>query len=107
MWMPPNQLFTDLFGHVVDVESSAFARDLRVHYDEQQKIAELFPKVRVVLRARRFGDLVSFFDCCGQERLVSLLAVPWTAAGRAKLRHDCAELREGIRLQILHNERCV
>ena len=35
----------------VDVESSSFARDLRMHDDEQKQIAQFLSKVRIIFGA--------------------------------------------------------
>src|SRR5439155_6529356 len=96
MWMSPHQFVRNFLKHVVDVEAPGFLGDLGVHDDQQQKIAQLLAKMRVVFRARGFRHFVSLFNQGRQQRFVRLLPVPWATAGRAKLRNDVAELREVI-----------
>ena len=47
--MSPDQFFGDLSNDIVDLESAGFAGDLRVHHNQEQKIPELFAKMRVIL----------------------------------------------------------
>ena len=63
--------------------------------------------MRVVPGASGLGHFVSFFNRGRQQRFVRLLAVPRATARRAKFGNNVAKLRELIRFQILHNERCV
>src|SRR6266852_6982747 len=94
MWMSPNQFLGDLRNDVVDVKFPCFARYLGVHDYEKQKVAEFFPKMRVVFSAGSFGDFVSFFDRRGQQRFMRLLPVPRTTARRAQFGNDVAKLLE-------------
>ena len=83
---------------MLDVEATCFACDLRVHDDQQQEIAQLLAKMRVVFRARGLRHFVSFFNQRRQQRFVRLLPVPWATAGRAQCCDDFAKLREADRL---------
>jgi hypothetical protein len=80
-----------------------------VHHGEQDQIAELLAEILIVAGANRSGDFVGLLDEPRKQRLVSLLPVPGTAAGRPEFGNNLAELREIVRrlLQIFHSERCV
>jgi hypothetical protein len=47
-----------VLNYLFDVEAAGFARDLRMHHYEQQKIAEFLAKMCIVLRARGLGRFV-------------------------------------------------
>jgi len=94
--MSADQLLADLIKHIVDIESAAFTRDLGMHYHQEQKIAQLLAKMRVVPDPCGFGYFIRFFNCGGKERVVCLLAVPWTATRRAQPRDDLAKSRKLI-----------
>src|SRR5713101_9071764 len=92
MRMTPDQFLGHIPNNIVDVKLAGFARDLGVQHDEKEKIAQFFAKIRVVVRPHRPGHFVSFFNQSRQERLMRLLAVPWTTTGGAQLRDDFAQL---------------
>src|SRR6266699_883535 len=92
MRMTPNQFLRHVPNNTVDVKLAGFARDLSVHHDEKEKIAQFFAKIYVVVRPHRTGHFVSFFNQSRQERLMRLLAVPLTAAGCAQAHDDFAQL---------------
>src|SRR6476619_6437577 len=94
MRVPPDQFVRHMLNHLLDAEPAGFARDLRVHYYEQQKIAELLAKMRVVLSARGLSRFVYLLYERRQQRLVGLLAIPGATIGSAKFRDNVAELRE-------------
>src|SRR3982751_625029 len=75
MRVPPDQFVRHMLNHLLDTEPGGFARDLRVHYYEQQKIAELLAKMRVVLRARSLSRFVYLLYERWQQRLVGLLPI--------------------------------
>ena len=58
MRMPPDEFVRHLLNHLLGVEPAGFARDLGMHYYEQQEIAEFLAKMRVVLSARGLGHFV-------------------------------------------------
>src|SRR5947207_11573012 len=94
VWMPPDQFIGDLRDHVVDLELTGFTRDLGVHDHEKQKIAEFFPKMRLVLSVSSFGNFISFLDRRRQKRFVRLFPIPRTAARGAQLGDDVTEALE-------------
>src|SRR2546430_12371493 len=94
VWMPPDQFIGDLRDHVVDLELTGFTRDLSVHDHEKQKIAEFFPKMRLVLSVSSFGNFIGFLDRRWQKRFVGLFPVPRTPARRAQFGDSVAQLLE-------------
>ena len=106
MRMTPDQFLRHVPNNIADVKLAAFARDLGVHHDEKEKIAQFFAKICVVVRPHRPGHFVSFFNQSRQERLMRLLAVPRTTAGCAQARDDFAQLPKFAH-QIRQSERCV
>src|SRR5947209_12537280 len=97
MRMSANQLLSDVANDLLDIKSFPFTRNLSMHDYDEQKIAKFLPKMSVVLRARGFGNFIRFLDRRRQQRLVRLLAVPRTTAGRSKFGDNLYELFEVIR----------
>ena len=81
-------------GDLVDGEAFLFRRDLGMHDDKQEQIAQLLAQVRVVPGADRPGHLISFVHQRRNERCIRLFAVPRTAVGFAQFCDDLAKLRE-------------
>ena len=52
----------DGFGHLRRVEASFFGRDLSVHRDLQEKVAQLLHHLRVIAGVDRLEQLVSLFE---------------------------------------------
>ena len=82
MRMTPHQLFAHAFEHFVDSKSAGFARDLRVHHDQEKKIAQFLAQIRIMARITTFFTL----EDAGAERFVRLFAIPRTTARRAAAR---------------------
>src|SRR4029453_3755122 len=53
MRVTPDQFLRYILEHAVDVEPVEFAGDFGVHHDQQQEVAEFFPKICVIVGARR------------------------------------------------------
>src|SRR5258706_1916903 len=58
-----------------------------MHRHLQEKVAQLFLDLGVVTRVDRLEQLVRLLKQIGTQRLVGLLAIPWTTARRAKPGH--------------------
>src|SRR5437016_3362124 len=77
--MAANQLLTDRIGHVAHGEVTSLCRDLGLHQDLEQDVAQLFAELGHRLLVDRLQDLVGFLEHAGAQRRASLLAIPGTA----------------------------
>ncbi len=60
--MPADQFRGDFLQDALDLKSTALARDLRVHQNQQHDVAQFFPQIFVVLLADRGRDFVGFLE---------------------------------------------
>ena len=107
--MTADEFVADAAGDVVEIEAIAFLCELGVKDNLQEKVAEFFLEIFVVLGLDCGNGFVSFLDKIGDEGIMSLLGVPRTTAGGTKTMHDSAEavdlavgLRAGDHLFIGH-----
>ena len=88
------------------LEASFLRGDLRMKSHLEEKIAQLFDEFLVVATFESVQHLVGLFDEIRPQRVMGLLAVPWTAAGIAQTLLNRNELlkpvarRELIRMGI-------
>ena len=100
VWMTADEFVANTAGDVVKIEAIIFLRELGVEDNLQEKVAEFLLKVFVVVCLDGGNSFVSFLDEIGDEGIVGLFGVPWTAAGGAKTMHDSAkavDLAVGLR----------
>src|SRR5262249_58274930 len=71
-------------------------RHLGVKEDLQQQITQLGAQLAVVARVDRLDHLVRLLDQIRFDRVVRLLAIPWTSARRAQPMHDRHQLLERL-----------
>src|SRR5687768_11636040 len=62
MGMPADQFGRDVAENSFDIEPPLFPGDFRVHYGEQDQVAQFLAKILVVTGADRSGDFVSLLD---------------------------------------------
>jgi hypothetical protein len=82
MRMAAHHFRIDLLDDVRDVEFPGFGGELRVKDDLQQQIAELLRELPGIAAVQRVQRLVGLLHQIRAQRIVRLLAVPGTAAGR-------------------------
>src|SRR5450755_4830719 len=90
MRMPANKFCRHVRQDLANIEPAFFLGDLRMHYGKQNKVTELFAQILIITRADGARDFVRLLDQARKQRLISLLAVPRTAIGRAELGDDIA-----------------
>src|SRR5580765_313769 len=63
----------------------------------QQHVAQLLRQFGAVLPVENFQHFVGFFEKIGFQRLMRLLAVPWTSVRRAQRSHQIHECMKSFR----------
>ena len=88
MWMPPDQFVSYPGNDAGNVESTCFAGDISVKQHLKEEIAQLLLEFCGVAPLDGVENLVSFLNEIAAKCLVSLLAIPRTAAGCPESRLD-------------------
>ena len=78
MWMTEDKLVGKAVADVCHVELSLLASNPCVEANVEQHIAKFLADIVRIILDKCIGKLVNFFYGVGPERLVGLLAVPWT-----------------------------
>jgi len=82
--MASDHLRRDPLDHLSDSEPRFFGCDLAVKHYLKQQVSKLAYELLVVALIYSFHDFISFFEEHWLEAFVSLLTIPWAAAGRAQ-----------------------
>ena len=102
MGMAPHHLVGDRGGDVVEGKVTGFLGHACMEHDLELEIAEFVSERIHVLARDRIGDLVSFFDRVGGDRLERLDRVPFAAVHRiAEAAHDFHEALKGHRFLLI------
>jgi hypothetical protein len=80
--------------HVGNGELAELAGYLSVDHHLEEQIAQLLGQMTGITGLQRVENFVGFFDEMGLQRGSGLLAIPRTAIGGAKTRHDFNEAVE-------------
>jgi hypothetical protein len=84
MWMAPDELLTDDVRDLTERKRAALFRDLGLHQDLEQHVAQFAAELRHGALVNRLEHLVGLLEHAGPQRAVRLLAIPGTALGRSK-----------------------
>ena len=79
--MAANQLFRDVAGDLVEVESLALMGQLAVKHHLQQQITQLFFQFVVIASLNRIDQFIDLFDRMPAQRHMVLLLIPGTTPG--------------------------
>jgi hypothetical protein len=63
--VPPNEFIGDLARHFPDREAPFLARDLGMHHDLKQKVAQLLAQIGLVVPPDRVGQLIGLLEQAG------------------------------------------
>src|SRR5204863_4108327 len=96
MRMALHHLRRRCLGDLGCVEPAFLSRDLGVHRNLQQEVAELLPHLGVVAAVDRLEQLISLLEEVLAQRFVRLLAVPWAAVRGAKRVHDLEDRTDPV-----------
>ena len=76
MWMPKDELVSQLVAHIGNVELLLFLRYLSVEADVQQHVAQLFADIGRIVTREGVAQLVGFFYGVGAQALIGLFLIP-------------------------------
>ena len=104
MRMAADELLGESVRHLVEIKGSGLAGDLGVQHGLQQDVAEFIANLRGIAATDGLGHLVGLLNDMRDQRLMRLLHVPRTAAGRAQAMNDVAQAGEGVGMieQVFH-----
>jgi hypothetical protein len=86
-----DEFFADFVGNGIEIEPVLFFGDLRMENDLEQKVAEFFAEIGIVLKVDGVDDFVSFLQKTGSERFMGLFAVPRATVWSPEVCDDEAE----------------
>ena len=84
MRMAPDQFSRNSLQHVVNVEITAFCRNLGMQHDLEQQVTQLFSQVVHILTVKRIQSLVSLFQQERAQAQMGLLPIPGAAIRRSQ-----------------------
>jgi hypothetical protein len=99
MRMPADEFFRNAGGNIIESERLPLCGQFRVKDDLQQHVTQFLPQVLDVAGADRIDAFMCFLNEIADQRLVTLLGIPRTTAGRAQSMHNCpqpVDLQAGI-----------
>ena len=76
MRVPAQHLVSDAPGDVIEAELAFFVGDLRVKYDVEQQVAQLFLQILGVVTLDRVEQFVRFIERIGGDRCAGLADIP-------------------------------
>ena len=76
MRVPAQHLVGDATGDVIEAELAFFVGDLRVKYDVEQQVAQLFLQILGVVTLDRVEQFVRFIERIGGDRRAGLADIP-------------------------------
>ena len=78
MRMTEDKLVGKAIADIGNIELALLASNPRIEADMEQHVAKLLADVMEVILLKGISKLINFLYGVGPERLIGLLAVPWT-----------------------------